>query len=234
MPGRSLAQFARHAFALAFALLGSCFIAADSHALNGSIWLRWTATGDDGTIGRAARYDIRYSRFALTGTDTIGWWNAATIVNTIGKVPPPPGQPDSILITTVSYGTRYYAMMRVADEVPNWSRYSNLASFDVVTAVEVEPVSPMPPSRVQAAPNPFASSTAIQFSIPVGGETDVSAYDVAGRLVRRLHQGALAAGPHALDWNGLDDAGRAVGSGIYFIQIRSGITTLQAKVFRTR
>ena len=229
LPGRVAAPFWSSAVLLLLFLIP----ATPCHAAKGSIWLRWTATGDDGTIGRAARYDIRYSTYSIQGTDTVGWWNAATIVNTIGKVPPPPGKPDSVLITSVTYGQRYYAMMRVADEIPNWSRFSNLARFDVVTGVEDE-LAPAPPARVQVAPNPFAWSTAIQFSIPTGGETDVSAYDVAGRLVRRLHHGALRAGPHALDWDGRDEVGRDVRSGIYFIRIRSGATTLNTKVFRRR
>lgn len=230
LPGRLAAPFWSFAV-LMFLILTS---ATPCHAAKGSIWLRWTATGDDGTIGRAARYDIRYSTYAISGTDTVGWWNAATIVNTIGKVPPPPGMPDSVLLTNVTYGQRYYAMMRIADEIPNWSRFSNLARFDVVTGVGDELVPGAPPARVQAAPNPFASGTSIQFSIPVAGETEVNAYDVAGRLVRTLHQGALRAGAHALDWDGRDDEGRDVRSGIYFIRIRSGDTTISTKVFRMR
>lgn len=232
LPGRRLAPCSL--FALFALLVLSLTTPSPARAMNGSIWLRWTATGDDGTIGRATRYDIRYSKFPISGADTVGWWNAATIVNTIGKVPAAPGHRDSILVTSVTYGTRYYAMMRVADEVPNWSRFSNLASFDVVTAVEVEPATPAPPARVQAAPNPFASNTAIRFSIPSDGSTDVSAYDVHGRLVRRLHQGPLTAGTHALPWDGHDDDGRPVRSGIYFIRIQSGDTSLTAKVFRMR
>jgi len=230
LPGRPAAP---QGWVLVLVLLLLLIPAAPSYAAKGSIWLRWTATGDDGTIGRAARYDIRYSTFAIQGTDTVGWWNSATIVNTIGKVPPPPNMPDSVLVTSVTYGQRYYAMMRVADEVPNWSRFSNLARFDVVTGVEDELV-PAPPARVQAAPNPFSASAAIQFSIPTAGDTDVSAYDVAGRLVRRLHHGTLRAGAHALDGDGRDEAGRDVRSGIYFIRIRAGVTTMSTKVFRMR
>ncbi|HET9251553.1 MAG TPA: FlgD immunoglobulin-like domain containing protein [Candidatus Eisenbacteria bacterium] len=230
LPGRLAAPF----WSIAALLIFITIPAAPCHAAKGSIWLRWTATGDDGTIGRAARYDIRYSTQAISGTDTVGWWNSATIVNTNGKVPPPPGMPDSVLIINVTYGQRYYAMMRVADEIPNWSRFSNLARFDVVTGVEDEFAPSAPPARVQAAPNPFASSTAIQFAIPTAGETDVSVYDVAGRLVRRVHQGSLRAGAHALDWDGRDEARREVRSGVYFIQIRSGATALRTKVFRMR
>ena len=228
LPGRLAAPF----WSIAAVLFLILISAAPCYAAKGAIWLRWTATGDDGTIGRAARYDIRYSQYAIQGTDTVGWWNGATIVNTIGKVPPPPGMPDSVLLVNVTYGQRYYAMMRVADEIPNWSRFSNLARFDVVTSVDE--LVPAPPVRVQAAPNPFSSSTAIQFSISTTGDTEVNAYDVAGRLVRRLHRGSLRAGPHALDWDGRDEAGRDVRSGIYFIRIQSGVATMTAKVFRMR
>ena len=217
---------------MVLALLLTCISPTPSRAGKGSFWLRWTATGDDGNIGRAARYDIRYSQFPISGIDTVGWWNGATIINTTGKVPPSSGQKDSVLVVNVTYGTRYYAMMRVADEVPNWSRYSNLATFLVITGVESE--SSPPVAQLQAAPNPFSSRTAIQFSIPAAGPTEVMAYDVAGRLVRRLHQGALNAGAHAMDWDGRDEAGRDVRSGIYFIRIRSGVTTISTKVFRTR
>ena len=216
---------------LCLGLVLTCISVTPSYAANGSFWLRWTATGDDGNIGRATRYDVRVSQYSISGTDTVGWWNAATIVNTMGKVPPASGQKDSVLVTNVTYGRRYYCMMRVADEVPNWSRFSNLASFVVVTAVESDGAPP-PVTRVQAAPNPFVSSTSIQFSIPQTGPTEVVAYDVAGRLVRRLHHGIVNAGPHVIEWDGRDEAGRDVRSGIYFVRIRSTATTMSTKVFR--
>jgi hypothetical protein len=91
--------------------------------------LVWTAPGDDGTIGRATRYDLRYSANAISGTDTLSWWNAATIVNMTGKLPSNSGAPDSMVVTGLTAGVRYYAVLRAADEVPNWSRFSNVASF---------------------------------------------------------------------------------------------------------
>jgi hypothetical protein len=93
--------------------------------------LVWTAPGDDGTVGRATRYDLRYSRNAISGTDTLGWWNAATIVNMTSKVPSASGYLDSMVVGGLSVGLRYYFVLRSGDEVPNWSRYSNVASFIV-------------------------------------------------------------------------------------------------------
>src|SRR5215204_909542 len=79
LPGRRVAPCSLFLLALLVSCFVSCLTPAVSFAVNGSIWLRWTATGDDGTTGRAARYDIRYSRYPIAGTDTVGWWNAATI-----------------------------------------------------------------------------------------------------------------------------------------------------------
>lgn len=89
--------------------------------------LRWTAPGDDGLAGHASRYDLRYSRNSIVGTDTIGWWNSATKVNLWNKIPALPGKPDSVRVLGFTPGYSYYAMMRTCDEVPNWSRFSNIA-----------------------------------------------------------------------------------------------------------
>jgi hypothetical protein len=89
--------------------------------------LRWTAPGDDGLAGHAARYDLRYSMNTINGTDTVGWWNGATKVNLWNKIPALPGKPDSVRVLGFTPGYRYYAMLRTCDEVPNWSRFSNIA-----------------------------------------------------------------------------------------------------------
>jgi len=115
-------------FALFLAAAGGTLHA---QTISATASLRWTAPGDDGTIGRASRYDIRYSPNAISGTDTLGWWNAATVVPTAGKVPALPGAADSMAVTGLTAGLRYYAIVRTGDEVPNWSPYSNLAIIDL-------------------------------------------------------------------------------------------------------
>ena len=100
---------------------------ADPAILLQTVVLRWTAPGDDGLFGRATRYDLRYSVNNISGTDTLGWWNAATRVNLWNKIPAQPGMPDSIRVLGFAPGYRYYAMLRTCDEIPNWSPYSNLA-----------------------------------------------------------------------------------------------------------
>jgi choice-of-anchor B domain-containing protein len=73
-------------------------------------------------------------------------------------------------------------------------------------------------------PNPFNPATTIALTIPVEGAgmtLRMAVYDAAGRLVRTLKNGTLAAGEHRLTWNGVDDAGNPSASGSYFLRLES-------------
>jgi len=71
-------------------------------------------------------------------------------------------------------------------------------------------------------PNPFGTETEIAFSLPRGGPATVSVFDVTGRLVKTLAGGDLAAGTHRVVWDGTDETGRSVASGVYWSVLRSG------------
>ncbi len=66
------------------------------------------------------------------------------------------------------------------------------------------------------APNPFSSTTLIDLFVARASIVDVRVYDVRGRLVRRIMRGAVAAGSHHLQFDGRDESGRALASGVYF------------------
>lgn len=72
-------------------------------------------------------------------------------------------------------------------------------------------------------PNPFNPYTTIQFALAETSEMAVSIFDVHGRLVRTLTQGIMAAGIHLIKWNGLDDQGNILPSGVYLCKLESGI-----------
>lgn len=95
-------------------------------AADSTLTLTWTAPGDDGTTGRATTYDMRYSKTAISGTDTLTWWNAATKATGL-PAPSAAGSKDSVKVTGLTPLTTYYFIIKAADEVPNWSGYSNLA-----------------------------------------------------------------------------------------------------------
>lgn len=88
-----------------------------------SVTLAWTATGDDGTTGTAAQYDVRYAAAPIT----LANWNSATQA-TGEPTPKVSGSAESFTISSLSSGTTYYFAIRVADEVPNWSGLSNVVN----------------------------------------------------------------------------------------------------------
>ena len=71
-------------------------------------------------------------------------------------------------------------------------------------------------------PNPFNSETAIGFSLPRAGPVELALYNASGQQVARLVQGWRQAGQYELRWDGTDDAGRALASGVYLYRLRVG------------
>ncbi|MBI2419037.1 MAG: C-GCAxxG-C-C family protein [Ignavibacteriales bacterium] len=75
----------------------------------------------------------------------------------------------------------------------------------------------------QNYPNPFNPSTKIQFSIPETEKVKVAIYDIQGKLVRSLVDYELyQPGNYELNWDGRDNSGQKVTSGIYFTKMRAG------------
>jgi flagellar hook assembly protein FlgD len=61
--------------------------------------------------------------------------------------------------------------------------------------------------------------TTVDFVLAKDGPASVRVHDLQGRLVKELVRDDLAAGPHSVMWNGLDAAGRRVGSGVYLVRV---------------
>ncbi len=98
--------------------------------------LHWTAVGDDGLVGTASQYDIRYSTTPLTEAN----WEAA--VQCTGEpVPKIAGSAEIFVVTGLTPSTTYWFGMKVADEVPNWSDLSNVVSITTIDGVRPSPVS---------------------------------------------------------------------------------------------
>ena len=71
----------------------------------------------------------------------------------------------------------------------------------------------------QNYPNPFNPSTAIGYDLPQAGHVVLEVYNLAGQLVRRLVNGQTEAGHHRVGWDGRDDFGQTVASGIYLYRL---------------
>ncbi|HOD17462.1 MAG TPA: FlgD immunoglobulin-like domain containing protein [Candidatus Cloacimonadota bacterium] len=68
-------------------------------------------------------------------------------------------------------------------------------------------------------PNPFSTSTKLSFILPESGKTNLIIYNAKGQKVRTLLSSLLKKGYNAADWDGRDDNGRMVGSGLYFSKV---------------
>jgi len=90
----------------------------------GTVVLHWTAPGDDGHVGQAARYEIRWQPGALGPLDSEMEWQTASLAPYLPS-PSPAGQVDSALVTGLVAGESYYFAARTYDEADNESLISN-------------------------------------------------------------------------------------------------------------
>ncbi|MBI5710718.1 MAG: M36 family metallopeptidase [Candidatus Eisenbacteria bacterium] len=74
-------------------------------------------------------------------------------------------------------------------------------------------------SLAPGVPNPFSASTRLRFTLPRDGEAGLDVFDLSGHRVRTLASGRRAAGAHAAVWDGADERGHPVASGIYFVRL---------------
>jgi hypothetical protein len=69
-------------------------------------------------------------------------------------------------------------------------------------------------------PNPFNPVTAISFSMPDNGRVDLAVYNIKGQKIRTLVDTEFAEGKHTVSWDGADDSGNVVSSGVYCFILR--------------
>jgi len=84
--------------------------------------LSWSAPGDDGYVGVAAQYEIRYDTDFITESS---WYSATQVAGV--PAPSSPGYGESMIIAGLSTGTTYYFGIKARDDAGNWSPLSNIA-----------------------------------------------------------------------------------------------------------
>ena len=113
------------------------------------------------------------------------------------------------------------------------------ASVDQTVTVEsiatgVSTNTPMALHLDQAYPNPFNPHTTLRYHLPHESSVTLSIYDLRGRVVRKLAAGLRPAGEGTADWDGRNDAGQDVASGVYFARLSIPGTTLSRKLTLAR
>jgi hypothetical protein len=79
-------------------------------------------------------------------------------------------------------------------------------------------------------PNPFNPSTTIKYSLPIQSKVTLSIYNILGQEIRTLVDEVQSSGIKTISWNGRDNHGKQVSSGIYLYRIQSGVFTATKKM----
>ncbi|MFQ5631158.1 MAG: T9SS type A sorting domain-containing protein [bacterium] len=97
------------------------------------------------------------------------------------------------------------------------------AENGVVTSVEDDDISvPDDFDLAQNFPNPFNPETVIQYQVNKAAEIELTIFNMLGQPVRHLVSEKVQPGQHSVVWNGANDLGRQVASGIYIYQLQAG------------
>ncbi len=128
-------------------------------------------------------------------------------------------------LRTVWVGHSYMAIRNVASGTLARNEFLNMTYLlfeNGVSSDITDAELPRAYGLAQNFPNPFNPSTRIQFALPKKGHVSLKIYNVAGQLVRTLQDGVLDAGSHELTWDGSNNLGSNVASGVYFYKINAG------------
>ena len=119
----------------------------------------------------------------------------------------------------------------------NRRRSEDLPDAQVTHRISVGRADASLPTRFamwQNTPNPFATTTTIRFDLPEASRVELRVYDVQGRNVKTIVNGTLAAGTHNMTWNGRNDQGNPMASGIYFCGLKAAGHNLMKRMLLMR
>jgi hypothetical protein len=125
--------------------------------------------------------------------------------------------------TTFTSELDYYIWMLESWPTERWAEMMQEKSANVSADVEFSKTQPSYFSLNQNYPNPFNNTTTIRYSLPVGDNSGsvvtLKIFSVLGVCVKTLVQGKQSFGEHTVEWDGTDNLGHSVPSGMYFYQL---------------
>jgi hypothetical protein len=136
--------------------------------------------------------------------------------------------PDTFWVDTVEDGYLYYYRVSAVDDAGN---EGPRAATESITAADAQPNAIV---LHQNIPNPFNPTTIIRFELPARAHVRLVVFDVRGRIVRTLADGEMQSGGREIAWNGRDDGGRSVASGVYFYRLETPRATVSRKMVLLR
>ena len=143
--------------------------------------------------------------------------------------------PDRISYSDVvpDLGKNYFYVVTAFDKLHNESNPSNeVSTVSVVVAEAGQQILKF--ELYQNYPNPFNFETTIEFEIPFDSWVSVKIYDILGREIKTLVSGFKSAGRHKVIWDGRDEQGSYISSGVYFCRMTAGSFSKTIKIVLTK
>jgi predicted nucleotidyltransferase len=205
---------------------------ANLHAWNDGRLARfqWDAAQDAQTPSPAISYNLRVGTAPGTSDVVSPMADVSTgfrrVPSLLGNV----GQSTTWEIYLPEPGTYYWSVQAVDGS----SVGSEFAVEEIPVDVVEEGAERVGHTLSISGSNPFSSSTTIEFSQPASGRVSLVVYDLAGRRVRTLLDDARPAGRSKTGWDGKDEAGRPVASGVYFVRMKTADVVRSHKISLVR
>ncbi len=135
-------------------------------------------------------------------------------------------------------GQNIYLRFHLTDESthveltdPGWTIDNIQILSGYSTASQDSGLVPLPPVTLHRNyPNPFNPETALSFTLGKAATVALEIFNIKGQRIRSLAEAAFPAGTHQIVWDGRDDAGNDVGSGIYLYRLSSGVYSRTRKM----
>jgi len=133
-----------------------------------------------------------------------------------------PGDPEWFTVEVPAAGWYGLVVYKVGPFEFDKDGVYELTILQGVSDVPDEPDLPVLTALTGVHPNPFNPQTTISYELAVAADVELEIYDVKGALVRRLVSESMPVGRHAAVWNGEDDGGARVASGVYLARFNAG------------
>ncbi len=140
---------------------------------------------------------------------------------------------DTLAVDSGAPASALYYIVTAYDVHANQSAPSNEAQVQPLTGIGNTP-SIASLTVLQNQPNPFNGTTDLRVGLPVASDVSIDVYDVAGRRVRSQVVARQGAGWRTIAFDGRDDRGQQLASGVYFYRVRAAGTTVTNKMVIAR
>ena len=197
-----------------------------------SLKLSWSLSTDDNSLTHYYIFRSRSSELSKTTTDIESFTSVDDLIVAEENT--------TILVAKVLQGTNTYTDKSVPLNGANYYYWiqsvADSGSSSKIPAGKKTSVKSEPTNFTLSAPypNPFNASVTLEYVIANVSFVTLRFYDILGREVAVLQNGVLNAGLYRAIWDGKDNFGMMLGSGVYIYRIKAGGQTVQGKVMLLR